>query len=164
MKNAEYTDFGAVKLYRRRFIPDEKILLKDDVIVSLDDEKLVTKWQVLTKRHDFSHGVSCYFFNRGWKISRFLNDKDELVYWYCDIIETEYNEAENTYTLNDLLADVIIYPDGKVEVVDVDELALALRDEIIPKELVIKALDRLDSLLKVIYKGELEKYSAFTEV
>jgi hypothetical protein len=26
-----------VKLYRRRFIPDEKILLKDDIIVSLDE-------------------------------------------------------------------------------------------------------------------------------
>ncbi len=153
-----------VKLYRRRFIPDEKILLKDDIIVSLDEDRLVTRWNVLTKRHDFTHGTSCYFFKQGWKISRFLNDRDELVYWYCDIIEPVFDSEDNSYTLNDLLIDVIIYPDGRVEVVDIDEVAIALRDNIISKELVIKALQRLDSLLKVIYSGYFESYCKYAEV
>ena len=30
-------------LYRRRFIPDEKILLKDDKVVSVSDDAIVTK-------------------------------------------------------------------------------------------------------------------------
>ncbi len=153
-----------VKLYRRRFIPDEKILLKDDVIVSLDNERLVTKWQVLTKRHDFSHGSSCYFLDKGWKISRFLDDNDKLVYWYCDIIEPEFDSEDNAYTLNDLLIDVIIYPDGRVQVVDVDEAAFALKENLIPQDLVIKALERLDGLLKVIYSGEFRLYAEFAEV
>jgi predicted RNA-binding protein associated with RNAse of E/G family len=153
-----------VKLYRRRFIPDEKILLKDDIIVSLDDEKVVTKWNVLTKRHDFTHGSSCYFIKNGWKISRFLDDNDNLVYWYCDIIETEYSKEDNSYTFNDLLIDVIIYPDKRVEVVDIDEVAQALREDIISKELVIKSLDRLNALLGVIYSGSFDKYSTFAEV
>ncbi len=153
-----------IKLYRRRFIPDEKILLKDDIIVSLDSERLITKWSVLTKRHDFTHGSSCYFFNEGWKISRFLDDEENLVYWYCDIIESEYNEEDNAYTLNDLLIDVIIYPDGRIHVVDIDEAALALEDNIIPKELVIKALYRLNALLKVIYSGDFDRYSKYAEV
>lgn len=157
-------DKNKVKLYRRRFIPDEKILLKDDIIVSLDEERLVTKWNVLTKRHDFSHGTSCYFFKEGWKISRFLDDNDRLVYWYCDIIEPQYDKEDNSYTLNDLLIDVIIYPDGRVEVVDVDEAALALEKDIIPMELVIKALYRLDKLLRVIYGGSFEAYCSFAEV
>lgn len=157
-------DKNKVRLYRRRFIPDEKILLKDDIIVSLDEERLVTKWNVLTKRHDFSHGTSCYFFKEGWKISRFLDDNDSLVYWYCDIIEPQYDKEDNSYTLNDLLIDVIIYPDGRVEVVDVDEAALALEKDIIPRELVIKALYRLDKLLKVIYGGGFEAYCSFAEV
>lgn len=157
-------DKNKVKLYRRRFIPDEKILLKDDIIVSLDEERLVTKWNVLTKRHDFSHGTSCYFFKEGWKISRFLDDNDSLVYWYCDIIEPQYDKEDNSYTFNDLLIDVIIYPDGRVEVVDVDEAALALEKDIIPRELVIKALYRLDKLLKVIYGGGFEVYCSFAEV
>ncbi len=157
-------DKDRIKLYRRRFIPDEKILLKDDVIVSLNDDRLVTKWSVLTKRHDFTHGSSCCFLKNGWKISKFLDDNNKLVYWYCDIIEPEYNSEENSYTINDLLIDVIIYPDGRVEVVDVDEAALALRDNIMPKELVIKSLERLNALLQVIYSGRFELYSSFAEV
>lgn len=51
-------------LYRRRFIPDEKILLKDDKVVSVSDDAIVTKWEVLTKRHDFTHGMSCYYIKR----------------------------------------------------------------------------------------------------
>lgn len=153
-----------VKLYRRRFIPDEKILLKDDIIVSLDEDRLVTKWNVLTKRHDFTHGSSCYFLKKGWKISRFLDDKDRLVYWYCDIIEAEKNDEDNSYTLNDLLIDVIIYPDGRVQVVDVDEVSQALRENILSPELIAKALDRLDALLRVIYSGEFKEYSRYAEV
>ena len=48
------------------------------------------------------------------KISKFLNKKKELVYYYCDIIETAYLKAENAYIFTDLLADVIIHPDGAV--------------------------------------------------
>lgn len=149
-------------LYRRRFIPDEKILLNDDEIIHLDDEKVVTRWRVLTKRHDFTHGSSCYFIKKGWKISRFLDDNDNLVYWYCDIIDTDIDG--DTYTFNDLLIDVIIYPDKSVHVVDVDEVALALREKIISEELVIKSLERLDALLKVIYSGSFAEYSRFAEV
>lgn len=151
-----------IKLYRRRYIPDEKIFLKDDVIVSADEDRIVTKWQVLTKRHDFSHGSSCYFLKEGWKISRFLDDDNNLVYWYCDIIEPEIEG--NTITMNDLLIDVIIYPDDRVHVVDVDEVSTAIRESIIPVELVAKALDRLDALLKVIYGGKFDLYSVYAEV
>ena len=81
-----------------------------------------------------------------------------ICYWYCDIIETE--KDGNTYTFNDLLADVIIHNDGKVEVVDVDEIGRALEENILPTELIAKALYRLDKLLRIIYSGEFEKYQA----
>lgn len=143
-------------LYRRRFIPDEKILLKDDMVVSFSDDAIITKWNVLTKRHDFTHGISCYYMKEGFKVSKFLDDNNNIVYWYCDIIETE--KDGNIYTFNDLLADVIIYNDGRVEVVDVDEIGEALTKNLLPKELIAKALYRLDKLLKIIYSGEFEKY------
>ena len=143
-------------LYRRRFIPDEKILLKDDMVVSFSDDAIITKWNVLTKRHDFTHGISCYYMKEGFKVSKFLDDNNNIVYWYCDIIETE--KDGNIYTFNDLLADVIIYNDGRVEVVDVDEIGEALIKNLLPKELIAKALYRLDKLLKIIYSGEFEKY------
>ena len=46
-------------LYRKRLIPEECIPLKDDIILYMDDEVIVTKWNTLKPRKDFHHGYSC---------------------------------------------------------------------------------------------------------
>ena len=141
-------------LYRRRFIPDEKILLKDDKVVSVSDDAIVcNRWTLYTRMSDED-----YYIKEGFKVSKFLDDNNNIVYWYCDIIETE--KDGDTYTFNDLLADVIIRNDGRVEVVDVDEIGRALEEHILPTELITKALYRLDKLLRIIYSGDFEKYQA----
>ena len=96
-----------VKLYRRRYISDELIYLKNDVFVSIDESTIITKWNVLTPRHDFTHGVSCYFIKEGFKVSKFLNDEEKMLYWYCDIIDTEISSNGLCYTFSDLLIDVL---------------------------------------------------------
>ena len=48
------------------------------------------------------------------------------MYWYFDIVEYDYDKENNSLTSLDLLADVIVYPDGFVKVLDLDELAEAL--------------------------------------
>ena len=113
-------------LYRKRFIPNETICLKDDKIIVKNDAHIITKWNVFRPKLEFSKGVSCYFLKEGYKVSKFLNDDDALVYYYCDIIDTVYDAKENAYYFADLLVDVIIYPDGFVKVVDLAELADAL--------------------------------------
>lgn len=143
------------KLYRKRFMPNETVYLKDDRIIRQADGMMVTAWNVLHPKETFSHGISCYYMDRGWKISKFLNKKDELVYYYCDIIDTEYQKEENAYLFTDLLADVIVYPDGRVKVVDLAEIADAMEEGIIGEKEVRLALRRLDSLLEVIYGGGL---------
>lgn len=148
-----------ITLYRRRFIPDEKILLKDDEIILANEEMVVTKWDVLTKRHDFNHGASCYYIKEGFKVSKFLDDYDNLVYWYCDIIETEYDEKDCTYTFNDLLIDVIIDSKGFVKVADIDEVAVAMKKDLLTKEQIIKAMERTERLLNIIYSGKFDKYT-----
>jgi predicted RNA-binding protein associated with RNAse of E/G family len=150
-------------LYRRRYIPDEKILLKDDEVIEVNDDVVITRWNVLTKRHDFTHGVSCYYIKEGFKISKFLDENDNLVYWYCDIIETSVDKETNTYTFNDLLVDVIIYPDGFVKVVDMDEVALALKEKILDTPLLIKLMERLDKLLNIIYDNRFDDYKRSIE-
>ena len=40
-------------LYRKRFIPMETILLKDDNIVFQNEDVIVTKWNALKPREDF---------------------------------------------------------------------------------------------------------------
>lgn len=113
-------------LYRRRLIPEECVLLKDDRILLHADNILVTSWQALKPRKDLHHGYSCYFFKEGYKISKFYAADNTLLYYYCDIITHDYNEKTNTLIVTDLLADVIIYPDGFVKVVDLAEISQAL--------------------------------------
>ena len=144
-------------LIRKRLIPFETIPLKDDIIDIMEDGLIVTHWNVIKPRKDFQKGISCYFYKEGYKISRFMDADGALVYFYCDIIDSEYDEKTNTYIFTDLLADVIIYPDGRVKVVDLGEVAEAMESGIISKELVIKALNRLDKLLDIVYtEGGLE--------
>lgn len=151
------------KLFRRRFIPDEKILLKDDKILKMDDEIIITKWEVLSKRTDFSHGASCYFLKEGFKVSKFISKNNEILYWYCDIIDAEYNAVDNSLTVNDLLIDVVVYPDGAVRVLDMDEIAEAIDKQIISGELISKALRSCDKLLQIIYNGMFEEYKKYIE-
>lgn len=152
-----------IRLYRRRFIPDEIIYLKNDEIVSFNDERIITKWNVLNPRHDFTHGVSCYFINEGYKVSRFLDEKGKMVYWYCDIIDTDISDDGKSYTFNDLLIDIIVYENGFIKVVDLDEIGKALENDIISKELIIKATERADKLLKIIYKGKFSECTKYIE-
>lgn len=150
-------------LYRKRFIPNETICLKDDKIIVKNDAHIITKWNVFRPKLEFSKGVSCYFLKEGYKVSKFLND-DALVYYYCDIIDTVYDAKENAYYFTDLLVDVIIYPDGFVKVVDLAELADALDENIITEEMVKKALRRLEALLTEIYGGKLKNLVQYLEI
>ena len=150
-------------LYRKRIIPDECVLLKDDEILSYENNILVTKWKTLKPKKDLDHGFSCYFFDYGYKVSKFYDREHKLLYDYCDIIDAVKNESENTIVVTDLLADVIVYPDGYVKVVDIDEIVEALNQENISLEQVKKALYSLDKLLSIIYEDKLDTLTAYMD-
>lgn len=152
-----------IKLYRKRIIPEECILLEDDVILYADPEVIVTKWNTIRPKKTLHHGYSCYFLERGFKVSKFYDHDGNLISWYCDIIKHTFDPASNTYVITDLLVDVIVYPDGFVRVVDLDELADALRDRLITQEDLQLALRRLDKLLSLIYKGAFNKLQRYIE-
>ena len=154
---------GVPKLYRKRYMPNEVVHLKDDIIMYQEENVMVTKWDVLHPKAKFSHGVSCYYMDKGWKVSKFLNKDDELVYYYCDIIDTTYHREENFYVFTDLLADVIVYENGFVKVVDLGEIAEALEEGLITDREAKLSLTRLDALLEVIYGGGLPEMIAFME-
>ena len=111
-------------LYRRRLIPDECIPLKDDLILECNEERIVTSWNAIRPKKDLHHGFSCYFLKEGFKVSKFYYEDGRLLYWYCDIVSYDYSSTDNRLMVTDLLADVIIYPDGFVKVVDLDELVM----------------------------------------
>jgi len=148
-------------LYRRRIIPEECVLLKDDIILSCDEEHIVTSWHALHPKKDLHHGSSCYFLKEGFKVSKLCRENGSLLYWYCDIVDYDFHPYDNHLIVTDLLADVIIYPDGFVKVVDLDELVTALDARSIDINTLKSSLVRLDKLLKIIYSGKfdsLQKY------
>lgn len=152
-----------LKIYRRRMIPDECILLRDDIILDQTEDIIITKWNTLKPRRDFHHGFSCYFLKLGYKLSKFYREDNTLLYWYCDIVDYTYHASENTLIVTDLLADVVIYPDGYIKVLDVDELAVALEKHLCEPQVIIQALKKLDAFLNLIYDDKFDTLSSKIE-
>lgn len=150
-------------LYRRRLIPDECIPLKDDLILECNEEHIVTSWNAIRPKKDLHHGFSCYFLREGFKVSKFYYEDGRLLYWYCDIVSFDYSPSDNRLMVTDLLADVIVYPDGFVKVVDLDELVTALESRSITLDTLKSCLNRLDRLLKIIYSGNFSKLTSHIE-
>lgn len=140
-------------MYRKRLIPDECICLNNDKLLYRDASIIVTQWSAIHPKPRLERGYSCYFLKEGYKVSMFIGANDVFRYWYCDIIDTQYEEATDTYIFTDLLADVIVYPDNRVEVIDIDEIATALKENLISKANIETLLCNLDKLLKIIYSG-----------
>lgn len=173
-------------LYRRRLIPDECILLEDDVIHRCDGGVVVTSWDTFHPKKDFDHGASVYYLQKGIKVSKFLRSDGSLAFWYCDIVDYEYGGAVNdadpagempaggaavsrtpgilpeyeSLTCIDLLADVIIFPDGSVKVVDLDELVEAAERGLISEQTLHSVLLRVNDLLQTIYRGDFKELTA----
>ena len=141
-------------IYRKRYIPFETIDISGDELLFISDEILITRWNSIKPRTDFSKGVSFTFLNEGFKISRYYDHSGKFLYWYCDIIEMQYVEKEDAYTLVDLLLDVKVMADGTLKVLDADELAEALEQNLISNRQACEALRTLDSILKMICRGE----------
>ena len=149
-----------ISLYRKRLIPAECVSLHDDTILRLDDNILITSWKTIRPRKDLDHGFSCYYLKEGFKISKFYRTDNSLLYYYCDIISPSYDSDSASLIVTDLLADVIIYPDGFVKVCDLDELVTASNSGALSPEMLKAALLSLHSLLDKIYKGQLQELLA----
>jgi protein associated with RNAse G/E len=144
---------GKPKILRTRYIPFETVDISSDELLFRDEDLLVTKWKAIKPRGDISGGISYAFLNKGYKISRFFDADGRFAYWYCDIIDVIYDREQDTYSLNDLLLDIKVMPDGAVKVLDADELAEAAKNGLVTMEQICCALSCLDLLLKMIYSG-----------
>lgn len=151
-----------LQIYRRRYIPAECILLKDDIIVEQNEDYILTKWTTLKPKASFSRGTSCYLLHDGVKLSKMYRSDDSLLFWYCDIVEYAWEDPETLY-VTDLLADVILYPDGHIKVTDLDEMAEALDTGLITQKQMTDGLRRLHHLLSLLYRDKMERYQAILD-
>ena len=137
-------------IYRKRFIPDECILLKDDAILSFSSDKIITKWTSFNPRPHLMRGYSCYYLYDSIKLSKMIHS-DNSFHWYIDIADYSYDKEKNSLVMTDLLADVIIGDDSVIKVVDLDELSLAFEQRLITENLLKKSLCVLNRLLEELY-------------
>jgi len=150
-------------LYRKRLIPNECILLKDDVILSCGEDIILTKWNTLKPKNDLHHGFSCYLLKDHLKISKFCRADGSFLFWYCDIVDYAADTAVGTLTSIDLCVDVVVHPDGRVRVLDLDELAQARREKLLDDDLLDLALCTTNTLLQRIYHGAFGAYTDLIE-
>lgn len=143
-------------LYRKRIIPEECVLLKNDIVIARNEHHIITKWNTLNPKINMHHGSSCYFLKEGYKVSKFYREDGSLLNWYCDIVDYEYNEESDTYIVTDLLADVVITPDHVVKVLDLDEIPIAMDMGALSQQQVKDCLNRLHSLLTLIYNDKFD--------
>ena len=151
-------DESDIRLYRKRFIPDELKLLSDDKILYADNDIIITSWNTLKPRSDFASGISAYYRKEGFKISRHYGADGTFTRWYCDIIAE--STTKDGLIFSDLLIDVVIFPDGTVRVVDLDEAADALEQGLISSEMLTQALRSTNHLLTYIHQGKFSELTA----
>ncbi|MCQ2538512.1 MAG: DUF402 domain-containing protein [Lachnospiraceae bacterium] len=164
-------------LFRKRYVPNEITWLKDDKIVYADDDIIITHWEVLKPRCDFSRGESTYYRKKGIKVSRIYDKDGVFLHWYCDIImeqgveglmdltdecrlkngadvfikELDSHKNEDIIVFTDLLVDIIINPNGLIEVADLDEIADMLKQGMITVEQMDLALHTAHDYLALLY-------------
>ncbi len=152
----------SIQLYRKRHIPQECILLNGDKILYLDDTRLITRWDTINPRTDFASGISVYDFAQHRKITKLLRADGSLLYWYCDIMKMHISHDSqkhvSSYTMEDLLIDVILYPDGSTRVLDLNEAADAFDAGLITAADLTLALRSADELLNLIRTGGFATY------
>jgi predicted RNA-binding protein associated with RNAse of E/G family len=140
-------------ILRKRFIPMETVNLSDDRLLYRDPSLLITRWRTIRPKKDFASGVSYYFLDRGYKVSRFYGHDGAFLYWYCDVVEADYEAGTDTYLTTDLLLDIRVYPDGRVEILDEDELEAARAEQLITETQYARAKKTLNRLTAEIQEG-----------
>ncbi|MBR3280486.1 MAG: DUF402 domain-containing protein [Clostridia bacterium] len=105
--------------------------------------------------------MSWTYFNDGYKISKFFNKDGNLLYYYCDIIDYEYDANDDSYIFIDLLVDIKYYPNGKIEFLDFDELQKAYDEKLIDGKMLLKAISNLNKLTVIIEERKIDELCTY---
>lgn len=95
--------------------------------------------------------------NDWYCITAMMNEKEEILLWYIDMIAAQGMDADGIPYFDDLYLDLVVYPDGTVVVDDMDELEEALKQKDITQEQYELAL----STSKRLQKGMLSDIAWF---
>ncbi|WP_164491565.1 DUF402 domain-containing protein [Staphylospora marina] len=92
--------------------------------------------------------LTYYLVRKGYTVSKVFGRSGEFLYYYCDVMQMK-QVGRLRYVMVDLLFDLIVYPDGRYHVLDVDEFADAVEKGQIRKKQQVHALRTLDRMIRL---------------
>ena len=92
------------------------------------------KWLSILPRNDF------------YCITAMMNEDNEILLWYIDMIAAQGIDTDGIPYFDDLYLDLVVYPDGTIIVDDMDELETALSAKDIIQEQFHLAISTSDKL------------------
>lgn len=130
------TDFfnGYIGLLEIEEVNEKQIWKFNGEDITVCDNGL--KWLSILPRNEF------------YCITAMMNEDNEILLWYIDMIAAQGIDADGIPYFDDLYLDLVVYPDGTIIVDDMDELEEALSAKDITQEqfhLAISTSDKLKS-------------------
>lgn len=102
-----------------------------------------------------------YDYNSKVRLSAVYNEKNKIIEWYFDIAR-EIGKENNIPYEDDLYLDVVLTPNGKIILLDEDELKEAFERKEITKEEFEGAYKNANDLIEKL-KGNVDKVLKFTD-
>lgn len=99
--------------------------------------------------------------NEYYCITAMMNDKNQILLWYIDMIWTQGVDNDSIPYFNDLYLDLVIYPTGEIIEDDMDELKEALQKEDITLEQFNLAINTCENL-KTGVLADIELFKEYT--
>lgn len=96
--------------------------------------------------------LTYYFVKKGYTISKVFHRTGEFMYYYCDVMDMR-QVGRLRYVMVDLLLDLIVYPDGRYHLIDVDEFATAIEKGQLKRKQQVYSLRTLDKMIRMQTKG-----------
>lgn len=95
-------------------------------------------------------------------ITAMMNEEEEILLWYIDMIAAQGIDADGIPYFDDLYLDLVVYPDGTVIVDDMDELEEALKQKDITQKQYELALNTGERLQKELL-SDIATFKEFTK-
>lgn len=108
------------------------------------------KWLSILPQNDF------------YCITAMMNEKNDILVWYIDMIAKQGTDADGIPYFDDLYLDLVVYPNGEIKTDDMDELEEALRQKDITQEQFDLALRTADKL-KGGLLSDIQSFIRYTE-
>ena len=107
------------------------------------------KWLSILPQNDF------------YCITAMMNENDDIILWYIDMIAEQGIGADSIPYFDDLYLDLVVYPTGMIKVDDMDELEEALVRKDITEEQVNLAINTSNKLKNGLLR-DIDSFMDFT--